>query len=107
MSESHEELQQKARTESSTVVLNTLSMTCSVLYVIGQLRPGGTERQLYYLLQTIDRERYRPVVVVWNGRENNVYAPLIQALGVPAAFLPPRAFSSRKAASIPSPGQRS
>lgn len=57
-------------------------MICRLLYLVGQLRPGGLERQLYYLLQAMDRERYRPAVVVWNVRENNVYAPQIRALGV-------------------------
>jgi len=64
-------------------------MACCFFYLIGQLRIGGSERQLYYLLQTMDRERYRPEVVVWDARENNVYAPQIRALGVPLhSFLP-------------------
>jgi glycosyltransferase involved in cell wall biosynthesis len=64
-------------------------MTCRLLYVVGQLRPGGLERQLYYLLQAMDRKRYRPELVVWNVRENNVYAPQIGALGVPLHFFSP------------------
>jgi glycosyltransferase involved in cell wall biosynthesis len=57
-------------------------MACRFLYLIGELGPGGSERQLYYLLQATDRERYRPVVAVWNDRRNNVYGPRIRALGV-------------------------
>ena len=41
------------------------------------------ERQLYYLLQTIDRQRYKPLVVVWNYQEEDPYVPEIRALGVP------------------------
>jgi glycosyltransferase involved in cell wall biosynthesis len=63
-------------------------MTCRVLYLVGQLRPGGLERQLYYLLQAMDRERYRPLVVVWNARENDGYAPQMRALGVPLHCFP-------------------
>jgi glycosyltransferase involved in cell wall biosynthesis len=37
----------------------------------------------------MDRERYRPEVVVWNVRENNVYGPQIRALGVALHFFPP------------------
>jgi len=71
-------------------------MTCRLLYVVGQLHPGGSERQLYYLLQAMDRERYRPVVVVWNVHENNVYAPQIRALGVTLHFFPPELSAAEK-----------
>jgi glycosyltransferase involved in cell wall biosynthesis len=71
-------------------------MTCRLLYVVGQLRPGGLERQLYYLLQAMDRERYRPAVVVWNARANNVYAPQIRALGVPLHFFRPELSAAAK-----------
>jgi glycosyltransferase involved in cell wall biosynthesis len=63
-------------------------MACRLLYLVGQLRPGGLERQLYYLLQAMDREHYRPEVVVWNVRENNVYASQIRALGLAVHFFP-------------------
>lgn len=63
-------------------------MKCRLLYLIGQLRPGGTERQLYYLLEHMDRERYRPEVVVWNYEEGVPYVARIQALGVPLHALP-------------------
>jgi glycosyltransferase involved in cell wall biosynthesis len=58
-------------------------MSCRLLYLIGQLGPGGSERQLYYLLQTMDRGRYRPAVAVWNFAETDVYVPRIRALNVP------------------------
>lgn len=54
-----------------------------ILYLIGQLRLGGYERQLYYLLQAIDRQRYRPAVAVWNAAQGTAFAEKIKALGVP------------------------
>lgn len=53
-----------------------------LLYLIGGLRTGGSERQLYYLLRTIDRKCYKPEVVVWNFREEDTYAPQIRKLGI-------------------------
>lgn len=67
-------------------------MSCRFLYLIGQLRRGGSERQLYYLLQTLDRERYRPAVAVWDYHEGDVFVSALQALGVP--LHPLRASSS-------------
>jgi glycosyltransferase involved in cell wall biosynthesis len=65
-------------------------MKCRILYVIGQLRRGGSEYQLYYLLKSIDRARYHPEVVVWNFCEADSYVEEIQALGVPLHLLPAR-----------------
>jgi hypothetical protein len=58
-------------------------MNCRLLYIVGQLSVGGLEHQLYYLLQAMDRERYRPGVVVWNLCETDVYVPRFRALGIP------------------------
>src|SRR4029450_3710932 len=58
-------------------------MHCRILYLVGQLNPGGSERQLCYLLQAMDRGRYRPAVAVWNFAEADVYWPRIRALNVP------------------------
>src|SRR5258705_7509139 len=68
-------------------------MNCRILYLIGQLHSGGSERQLYYLLRDMDRNRYRPAVVVWNYYEQDIFVPQIRGLGVPIyalqdAFLP-------------------
>ena len=65
-----------------------LSMNCRLLYLVGQLSPGGLERQLCYLLQAMDRERYRPAVAVWNFAEADVYVPRIRALNVPLYAFP-------------------
>src|SRR3989442_294374 len=67
-------------------------MNCRLLYLIGQLHTGGSERQLCYLFKAMDRERYKPAVAVWTHREEDVYVPQIRALGVPLYSFP-RAFS--------------
>lgn len=54
-----------------------------LLYVVGQLRSGGLERQLYYLLKTMDRRRYNPAVFVWTYNEADRYVAPLRALGVP------------------------
>ena len=58
-------------------------VACRFLYLVGGLGPGGLERQLCYLLQSIDRERYRPEVVVWSPSADDIYAPLLQRLQIP------------------------
>ena len=61
---------------------------CRLLYLVGQLRLGGLERQLYYLLAGMDRGRYRPAVVVWNLDLSDKYYADIEALNIPIAGLP-------------------
>jgi glycosyltransferase involved in cell wall biosynthesis len=56
---------------------------CRLLYLIGQLGSGGSERQLRNLLSGLDRDRYQPAVVVWNYQENEMYVSRIGQLGVP------------------------
>lgn len=63
-------------------------MCCRLLYLVGQLGPGGLERQLCYLLQAMDRGRYRPAVAIWNFSEADVYVPRIRALNVPTYAFP-------------------
>ena len=62
--------------------------SCRLLYLVGQLRAGGLERQLFYLLQGMDRQCYKPVLVVWNFCENDLYVGEIRGLGVPIYSLP-------------------
>jgi glycosyltransferase involved in cell wall biosynthesis len=57
-------------------------MRCRILYLVGQLGPGGLERQLCCLLRVMDRERYQPVVVVWNFHEDDIYVRELHKLGV-------------------------
>jgi glycosyltransferase involved in cell wall biosynthesis len=63
-------------------------MKCRLLYLIGELVQGGAEQQLCYLLQAMDRERYRPTVVVWNYCEEDVNVPQIRLLGIPLHSFP-------------------
>jgi glycosyltransferase involved in cell wall biosynthesis len=58
------------------------------LYLVGQLDSGGLQRQLYYLLQAMDRQRYEPEVVVWNMREHDFCVPQFRKLGVSLHSLP-------------------
>jgi glycosyltransferase involved in cell wall biosynthesis len=53
-----------------------------ILYLIGQLGLGGSERQLYCLLEQIDRSRFQTAVFVWNFRPDDPYVKRIKALGV-------------------------
>jgi glycosyltransferase involved in cell wall biosynthesis len=61
---------------------------CRLLYLVGQLAMGGSERQLYYLLKSMDREQYNPVVVVFNYNDADPYGNRIRGLGVPLYFWP-------------------
>lgn len=63
---------------------------CHFLYLIGQLTPGGSERQLVYLLEQLKRWQYSPHVVVCNYCEDDPYVTKIRALDVPLHALPPQ-----------------
>ena len=58
-------------------------MSCRLLFVVGQLRAGGLERQLYYVLRTVDRKRYNPSLAVWNFQEDAFYLRQLRDMGVP------------------------
>jgi len=62
-------------------------MNCRLLYLVGQLGVGGLERQLFCLIESMDRRWYQPVVAVWGNSPNDHYAPLIRALDVPVVAL--------------------
>jgi len=76
------------RAQNEVNVATKSVMDCRLLYLIGQLRAGGSERQLCYLLQGIDRERYPSAVAVWNYCEDDVYVSQLRGLGVPLYPLP-------------------
>ena len=65
-----------------------VSSKCRLLYLVGQLGAGGLERQLHLLLQSMDRDRYRPHVVVWNFSPNDTYVSLAYKLSVPLHSFP-------------------
>jgi glycosyltransferase involved in cell wall biosynthesis len=61
---------------------------CRLLYLVGQLRLGGLERQLYYLLANVDHVKYSPAVVVWNLNLCDKYYQDIVALSIPIYGFP-------------------
>ena len=69
--------------DSADHVVQVPSNSCRILYIIGELHTGGSERQLWYLLRAMDRDRYKPVVVVWNFCETDLHVAMIRSLGVP------------------------
>ena len=62
-------------------------MECRLLYLTGQLGVGGLERQLLYLIRSMDRQRYKPVVAVWGNSCDDHYARDLSALNVPVVSL--------------------
>lgn len=70
------------------ITVNLKPERCRLLYVIGQLGLGGAERQLYYLLSSLDRSRYHPCLVVWNYNPHEKYYRSIDALKIPIYGLP-------------------
>jgi len=62
-------------------------MECRLLYLVGQLGLGGLERQLFYLIRSMDRGRYKPIVAVWNYCQDDRYVKEILALDVPVVGL--------------------
>jgi len=70
------------------VARKSVAERCRILYLVGELHTGGLERQLYYLLRSMDRERYRPAVAVWNYRPDDVHVRPIRALAVPIYWFP-------------------
>lgn len=59
-----------------------------LLYLVGDLGPGGLQRQLLYLLGTMDQQRYKPAIVVWSYRHDDVFVPEFHGLGLPLYPLP-------------------
>ncbi len=62
-------------------------MRCRLLFLTPQLGVGGLERQLLGLLGSLDRNRYRPGVVVWNYDETERYVAELRNLDVPVVGL--------------------
>ncbi|WP_176697957.1 glycosyltransferase family 4 protein [Candidatus Nitrospira nitrosa] len=62
-------------------------MRCRLLYLVGQLGLGGLERQLFYLIRSMDRCRYKPIVAVWGNSPDDQYARALCELDVPVLRL--------------------
>ncbi|HWF60707.1 MAG TPA: glycosyltransferase [Nitrospira sp.] len=67
--------------------LGSIHVNCRLLYLVGQLGLGGLERQLFCLIESMDRRQYQPVVAVWGNSPNDHYAREIRALDVPVVAL--------------------
>ncbi len=65
------------------IVLSAGATGPLLLFVIGELRLGGQERQLFYLVRGLNQRGYRLAVVVWNFDERDPYVASIRSLGVP------------------------
>lgn len=74
--------------DAQGIVVKNGVARCRLLYVVGQLRLGGLERQLYYLLANLNHARYSPGVVVWNLNQNDKYYKDIEALRIPLYGFP-------------------
>lgn len=59
-----------------------------VLHVVTGLAQGGAERQLFLLLEGLNRERYKPVVLVRHASRRDFWTGPIRALGVPVVEIP-------------------
>lgn len=59
-----------------------------VLHLVTGLAQGGAERQLYLLLEGLDRERFDPVVLVRHATSRDFWTDPIRELGVPVIELP-------------------
>ncbi|MBX3301834.1 MAG: glycosyltransferase family 4 protein [Nitrospira sp.] len=70
------------------IVVKNKAARCRLLYVVGQLGLGGAERQLFYLLASLDRYLYQPALVAWNFNPDEKYYRDIEALKIPIYGLP-------------------
>ena len=63
-------------------------MSGPFLFVTGGLGPGGSERQLLYLVRGLRAMGSEVAVAVWNFREEDVYTARIRACGVQVVEVP-------------------
>jgi len=59
-----------------------------IIFLIGQIGKGGSERQLYLLLKGLNRTRFDPSVVVFNSSPNETYKSDLEASGIKVAEIP-------------------
>ena len=67
-----------------------------ILYLVGQLGLGGSERQLYSLIERLDRSRFQTAVFVWHFHQDDPYVARFKALGIPVEGFPPGASGASK-----------
>ncbi len=59
-----------------------------IAFIIGGLRLGGAEQQLYHVLAGLDRSRFRPVVITLGSELNEFWHEPIARLGISVFHLP-------------------
>src|SRR5947208_3651658 len=72
-------------------------MPLRLAYVVGQLKVGGAEQQLYYLLSGLDRSHFDPIVISLGPKPDEYWEKPITQLGVPVLHVPPGLRRSRRA----------
>lgn len=60
-------------------------MVC-IAYIIGQLTHGGSERQLYELVRSLDKRRYKPIVICLSEAKEP-YGPMLKNEGIHVYYL--------------------
>ncbi len=60
-----------------------------IIYLIGQLGLGGSERQLYLILKHMDKSKFDPHVVVFNPSANYTLDDALRRAGVQVHAVPP------------------
>lgn len=60
-----------------------------IIYLIGQLGLGGSERQLYLILKYMDKSKFDPHVVVFNPSANYTLDDDLRQVGVQVHAIPP------------------
>lgn len=72
-------------------------MRIRLLYITGDLGPGGLQRQLCNLLENIKkRKQVTAGVVVWSFQDSDVYVPQFRSLNVPIYPMPKHASGIHK-----------
>src|SRR5207253_2070630 len=67
---------------SSGNSVSRTKMPVGLAFIVGQLSLGGAEQQLYYLLSSLDRSRFCPVVITLGPRSDEYWVRQIRSLGV-------------------------
>lgn len=77
-----------AGAHTGTNPLQTFGRPLKVLHLVTGLAQGGAERQLYLLLQGLNRARYSPTVLVRHATKSDYWSGPIRELGVEVQELP-------------------
>ncbi|GAB4539779.1 MAG: glycosyltransferase [Anaerolineales bacterium] len=63
-------------------------MKIKIVYLIGQMGLGGSERQLYLLLKHMDKTRFEPHIVIFNPSDHFTFDEDLRARGVEVHNIP-------------------